>query len=213
MACAAVLFTAVRADAQIYAKLNGLYACVGVINPQVEFGISDHSAFQTEFVYSPWASVRGRHMKFGIFMNEYRYYINNVRSKGRGFYVAADVGMMAFDITRPRLGNGKLVWFDRNYSKGYGFMLGLAVGYEYRFKERWVVDAFIGGAYMNSMYNGYLADGTINMNPHRPPGKEPDSPDPFNGSAETMPCKIGISIGYRIFNPKKQPTETTSSVL
>ena len=34
-------------DAQIYAKLNGLYALVGVVNPAVEFRLTDHSAFQT----------------------------------------------------------------------------------------------------------------------------------------------------------------------
>jgi hypothetical protein len=28
-------------------------------------------------------------------------------------------------------------------------------------------------------------------------------PDPFNGSSEIMPFKAGVSIGYRIFNPKK----------
>lgn len=44
-------------DAQIYAKLNGLYALVGVVNPAVEFRLTDHSAFQTEFVYSPWKSI------------------------------------------------------------------------------------------------------------------------------------------------------------
>lgn len=201
--CAAVFCTAAAADAQIYAKLNGLYACVGVVNPQVEFRISDHSAFQSEIVYSPWKSIRGRHMHFGIFMNEYRYYINNMRNKGRGFYVGADAGMMVFDISRPRLGDGHLLWFSRNYGKGYGIMLGLSVGYEYCFCERWVLDVFVGGAYMNSMYNGYRADGTIEMNPHRPPGKEPSSPDPFNGSAETLPCRAGLSVGYRIFNPKK----------
>lgn len=199
-ACAAVFCTVATADAQIYAKLNVLYACVGVVNPQVEFRLSPHSAFQTEVVYSPWKSVRGRHMEFGIFLNEYRYYI---RDTGQGFYVAADAGLMAFNMSRPRIGGGKLVWFDDNYGKGYGYMVGLAIGYEYRFKERWLLDVFIGGAYMNSMYNGYHADGRIEMNPQRPPSKQPSSPDPFNGSAETLPHKIGLSIGYLIFNPKK----------
>ena len=84
---------ATEGQAQIYAKLNGLYACVGVINPQVEFRLSDHSAFQTEIVYSPWQSIKGHPMHFGIFMNEYRYYI---KEHNRGFYVGGNVGMMAF---------------------------------------------------------------------------------------------------------------------
>ena len=52
-------------------KINGAYALVGVINPQVEFRLSPHSAFQTEFVYSPWQSIFGGHpMHFGILLNE-----------------------------------------------------------------------------------------------------------------------------------------------
>ena len=46
----APLLRPATAGAQIYAKLNGLYALVGVINPAVEFRLTDHSAFQTEFV-------------------------------------------------------------------------------------------------------------------------------------------------------------------
>ena len=67
-----------RLDAQIYAKLNGLYALVGVINPAVEFTVSPKSTFQTEIVFSPWKYVNDhgvdKPMKFGILMTEYRRY-------------------------------------------------------------------------------------------------------------------------------------------
>ena len=65
-----------QAQAQTYAKLNGLYALVGVINPAFEFTLSPKSTFQTELVISPWKEVgsNGKHMLFGIFMNEYRRY-------------------------------------------------------------------------------------------------------------------------------------------
>ena len=80
-------------DAQIYAKLNGLYALVGVVNPAVEFRLTDHSAFQTEFVYSPWKSInvdgQSKPMHFGIFLNEYRYYF---RGYARGWYVGGNAG-------------------------------------------------------------------------------------------------------------------------
>ena len=62
-------------QAQGYVKLNGLYALGGVVNPQVEFRLSEHSAFQTEIVYSPWRSINSHHMHFGIFQNEYRYFV------------------------------------------------------------------------------------------------------------------------------------------
>ena len=83
-------------------KLNGTYAVVGVINPQVEFRLSPHSAFQTEIVYSPWRSIDGYHMHFGIFLNEYRYYSSE---RTKGLYVGSHAGMMTCDMSKPELNN------------------------------------------------------------------------------------------------------------
>ena len=49
LAAAGILLSAQRSEAQTYVKLNGLYALVGVINPAVEFRLSPHSTFQSEF--------------------------------------------------------------------------------------------------------------------------------------------------------------------
>ena len=158
-------------DAQIYAKLNGLYALVGVVNPAVEFRLTDHSAFQTEFVYSPWKSInvdgQSKPMHFGIFLNEYRYYF---RGYARGWYVGGNAGMMAFRMSKPYI-------------------------------ENW-------GIHLENRYNGYDLDGRTQMEPHRP--VQPLHPDPFNGSSEWYPNKIGISIGIRIYDPElhRQRSET-----
>lgn len=182
------------AKAQIYGKLNALYACVGVINPQVEFRLSKHSAFQTEFVASPWNSIaNGHHMLFGIFENEYRYYF---RSCNNGFYAGIDAGLLFFNMSKPYFRDGKLQLQDR-YCKGYGYRLGVSIGYEYRFRERWLLDVFAGFGYTATWYNGYRLDGTLIEHPH---GHEWD---PFNGSAQWMPSKLGLSIGYRLFDPAK----------
>ena len=66
--------------------------------------------------------------------------------------------------------------------------------------ERWILDVYLGWAYMASWYNGYALDGTIDMYPHRP--VPPATPDPFNGSAEWYPNKVGLSIGLLIFKGK-----------
>lgn len=182
-------------QAQGYVKLNGLYALGGVVNPQVEFRLSEHSTFQTEIVYSPWRSINRHHMHFGIFQNEYRYFI---REANDGFYVGATVGMMAFDMSKPQLTNGRIVLQNR-YSKGYGFMAGAVIGYEWRFAERWLLDAYIGFGYMHSNYNGYSLDGVIDLYPSRPEDKQPTSPDPLNASAEWLPTKAGISIGFLLW--------------
>lgn len=201
IAALAVLFvftaTALPAGAQTYVKLNGLYALAGVVNPSVEFVISPKSTVQTEIVVSPWESIGGKHMLFGILMGEYRRYF---RGHNDGWYLGANAGMMAFDMSKPYMDGWHLRFKDR-YCKGYGFMIGICAGYEWQFRERWVLDAFLGWSWMSSFYNGYSMDGEIDMHPHRP--VQPEYPDPFNGSSEWYPNKIGLSIGYRIISPKR----------
>ncbi|MBQ3248679.1 MAG: DUF3575 domain-containing protein [Alistipes sp.] len=177
-------------------KLNAAYALVGIINPQVEFRFTPHSAFQAELVYSPWQSVKGHPLHFGMFINEYRYYIAPRHT--RGLYVGANVGMMGFNMSKPMFVDGGVKLQDR-YCKGYGFMLGGVVGYQWLFAERWMLDVFVGFSYMYTMYNGYSMDGVIDMHPNRPAWKEPASPDPFNISAEWLPNKAGISIGFLLW--------------
>ena len=190
-----------RLDAQISAKLNGLYALVGVINPAVEFTVSPKSTFQTEIVFSPWKYVNDhgvdKTMKFGILMTEYRRYF---KQHNRGWYLGANMGMMGFKMSKPQFSDG---WFLENrYSKGYGMMIGICGGFEYQFADRWLLDAYFGWSYMLSWYNGYSLDGTIDLYPHRP--VQPEKPDPFNGSHEWLPNKIGVSIGFMIFNPARR---------
>lgn len=97
-------------------------------------------------------------------MGEYRRYF---KEHNRGWYLGANIGMQAFDLSKPYIENWKLK-FENRYSKGYGFMIGLCVGYEHIFRERWVLDAYFGWSWMSSFYNGYSMDGKIDMNPgHR----------------------------------------------
>lgn len=183
------------ANAQGYIKLNGLYALGGIINPQVEMRISNHSTLQAEIVYSPWRSIKGHHLHFGIFTNEYRYFF---REANDGWYVGAHAGIVLMDVSKPQIVNGKF-GFQNRYSKGYGVLAGAVVGYEWRFAERWLLDAYVGFGYLHSNYNGYSLDGKIDMNPHRPDYKQPEYADPFNASAEWLPTKIGLSIGFLLW--------------
>ena len=188
------------AQAQVYAKINALYALVGVVNPQVEAVISPHSTLGVEATFSPWRSVKGKHLFFGMFSGEYRYYIKGATS---GFYAACSAGAMGFDINKPYFfKNGKFLNFNRNYGKGFGLTLGLGVGYHHHFTERWSIDAFVAFAYMRSWYNGYTPNGEVVMDPQG--HEEYIYPDPFNGSSEILPLKAGISIGYCLFRGKNR---------
>lgn len=199
MVCAAM---PTMAQAQIYAKLNALYAVVGVINPQLEFVVGPHSSISIDPMFSPyktikWGERNDIHAQCGILQTEYRFYI---KPEARGFYVSANAGMQAFDLTRPHLfQNGKIISFEQGFGRGFGLMVGIGIGYTHTFKERWVVDAFFAFDRMWSWYNDYFANGEINLFPRHQ--KEPKYPDPFNGSAEWLPSKIGVSIGYKIFDP------------
>lgn len=187
------------ASSQIYAKLNMLYACVGVINPQLEFVVGPHSSIVIDPTYSPWKNVNGKHLHFGILQNEYRYYI---KPEARSFYVSGHFGAQLFDLTRPYFfQRGKVLSWESGFGRGFGVMVGIGIGYSHTFKERWVVDAYFAFDRMWSWYNDYYANGEINMYPGHQ--KEPQYPDPFNGSAEWLPSKIGVSIGYKIFDPTK----------
>ncbi len=187
------------ATSQIYAKLNTIYAVIGIINPQLEFVVGPHSSIVIDPTYSPWRSVKGKHFNFGILQNEYRFYI---KREAKGFYVSANVGTHLFDMTRPYLfNNGKIISWESGFGRGFGVMVGLGIGYSHRFKERWVVDAYFAFNRMWSWYNNYNANWEIQMDPAHQ--KEPPHPDPFNGSAEWLPSKVGLSIGYMIFDPKK----------
>lgn len=200
----AVVIMAVPAvsQAQIYAKLNALYAVVGVVNPQLEFVVGPHSSISIDPMFSPYRSIKWGdrndiHAQFGILQAEYRFYI---KREARGFYVSANAGMQAFDMTRPYLfQGGKFISFEEGFGRGFGLMAGIGIGYTHTFKERWVVDAFFAFDRMWNWYNDYLANGEINLFPRHQ--KEPKYPDPFNGSAEWLPSKIGVSIGYKIFDP------------
>ena len=190
------------AKGQIYAKLNALYAVAGVVNPQLEFVVGPHSSVSIDPMFSPYKTIRWGerndiHALFGILQAEYRYYINR---EAKGFYVSANAGMQAFDLTRPYFFQGdKIISFEQGFGRGFGVMTGIGIGYSHHFKERWVVDAFFAFDRMWSWYNDYNADGSINLFPRHQ--HEPKFPDPFNGSAEWLPSKIGVSIGYKIFDP------------
>lgn len=200
-------------QAQTYVKLNGLYALGGIINPAAEFTLSKHSTFQTELVISPWKSINykgvGRPMLFGLLINEYRYYF---RESNSGWYAGANFGFGIHHMTKVNLGSGPR--FKDTSAKGYNVMGGISGGYEWRFAERWLLDAFVGFGYIYSRYNGYaLVDGVVEggvtynrgeiiMTPNR--SQQPVHPDPWNSSAEWIPYKIGVSIGFLINNPNKQ---------
>ena len=104
-------------------------------------------------------------------------------------------------INMEKLGKKEPCLFLMNHSSFTDLKIASKILFSRPYNIISTVDAFIGVGYLRSWYNGYQPDGTIVMSPQ---GHEDyEKPDPFNGSSEVMPFKAGISIGYRLFNPKK----------
>lgn len=198
-----LLMLIVSAEAQSYVKLNALEAAVGMINPSLEFTLSKHSTYQLDINISPWKKIWDKkHFAFANILNEYRYYF---KEHNKGWYVGGTAGVQVFDMSKPQFFDGEYAKFslENRYCKGYGFNIGGLVGWEKQLgkNKRWLMDVYLGVAYMVSWYNGYSLDGEIDLTPHRPHGAT--YIDPWNGSAETMPNTIGISFGYRFIKDKR----------
>lgn len=67
------------------------------------------------------------HVTFAIFMSESRRFFEEYN---RGWHLGDNVGMMAFDMSKPCIENWKLK-FGNCYCKGYGMAIGLCVSCEY----------------------------------------------------------------------------------
>jgi len=197
-----LILSPIRIFAQSYVKLNALTAVVGIINPSVEFTLSNHSTYQLDVNISPWKKIwDGKHMAFGLVLNEYRYYF---KEHNMGWYLGGSAGLQVFDMSKPQLEQGFGFTLENRYCKGYGINLGGLVGWEKQLgkNKRWIMDVYIGISYMLSYYNGYSLDGEIDMYPHRT--YEPKYPDPWNGTAETYPSTIGVSFGYKFIKGRDE---------
>lgn len=163
------------AAAQSYVKLNGIYALIGVINPSIEMPLSNKFTFNMEGVYSPWKSVNNRPMNIGMFMNEVRWH---PRGNYNGWYVGATAGMQGFHMAKD----------DTKNCKGWGVLFGATTGYQWQLGKRLLLEAFLGYGWQHSWYVGYspITDEQIY---------------PYNKSAEWLPYKLGLNIGYKFFDP------------
>ncbi len=166
------------ASAQSYVKLNGIYALAGVINPSVEIAVSEQFSFNTEVVYSPWKSVNNKPLHFGIFMNEVRWH---PKETFKGWYLGPTVGMQGFYMSKDN---------EKN-CKGWGILMGLTAGYQWQVSKRLLLEAFLGYGWQHSWYVGYDQ-------------KTGEEKYPYNKSAEWLPYKIGLNIGYKIFDPERK---------
>jgi len=165
--------------AQTYAKVNLLGLPVGMFNGGLEAKISDKMTLQPEFFISPWRSFLGNKLQIYNLNLEGRYYF---KESFRHFYVGANAGIAIFDLQKWNYLN------SNKYQRGYSWLFGITVGYQYPISEKLNLDMYLGGATSQGFYHGYdILD-----------GQRYEPKNPWNRSGELIPYKIGVALSYKI---------------
>ncbi len=164
-------------------KGNTLFLPVGIANLGLEFEISKNFSLQGDVFISPWKSFAGNHAQVYMGHLEGRYYFHEVFRK---WYVGANAGTGVFDLTKWNyIGSDK-------FQRGFNWMLGGTVGYQFQWKEQWNIDAFLGFGTVQSLYHGYEPQ-------ENPPGfYRYDGATGWNKSGEFLPYRGGIMIAYQL---------------
>lgn len=170
-------------DKDKYIKGNALLANFGIINVGYEHQLDDNKTLEIDALYSPWKSIQGNHLQAFILTVEGRYFFNKAFDK---WYLGGHVGGSVFNLTKWHYWNRNL------YQEGFNYMLGLTLGYEFKWKEKWIADFHIGAGTVQSSYKGYQVDKTTGERTRY------EDAENFNKSGEIIPYKIGVMIGYKL---------------
>jgi hypothetical protein len=174
-----VLLFSIHSQSQTYIKVNALTTLLTIPNVGIETSIGKKSTFQLDVTASFWKSVDGKPKEFYIFIPEYRYHF---KEKEKGFYVGAHVGATIFNFQKWNYLN------TDKYEKGFGYLMGVTVGYKVKINDKFILDCFIGGGSSQGFYKGYnLSDGI-----------RYDGAENYNKSGEWLPYRGGVMVSYKL---------------
>lgn len=185
---------------ETYIKANALFLPVGMVNVGVERQLSEHFTVQGDVFISPWKSFAGKHAQAYLIGFDGRYYFSKAFEK---FYVGANITGGLYNIQKWNYWNdnfyvhkdGEVTPYIQSnlYQKGFTFVFGAVGGYQFKIKERWNIDLYLGIGTMQSYYKGYdklsgdrYDEGADSM------GNE------WNGSGEWLPYRGGVMISYKL---------------
>lgn len=173
------LLFSLSSSSQSYVKVNALTTLLGVPHMGIETSIGKKSTLQLDLLASPWKSVDGKPLQFYIFIPEYRYHF---KDKYDGFYVGGHIGATAFNFQKWNYLNTDL------YERGFGYLIGVTVGYQKKINDRFLLDCFLGGGNQQAFYHGYKISS----------GERYETAENWNKSGEWLPYRGGVMISYRI---------------
>lgn len=166
-------------QSQTYVKVNGLTTLLTIPNVGLETSIGGKSTFQFDITASFWKSIRGERSQFYLFIPEYRYHFNE---KYKGFYIGSHIGFTLFNVHKLNYLNTNL------YQKGFGYLMGVTIGYQIKVNDRFLLDCFIGGGNSQGFYKGYNTVTNVRY----------ENADNYNKSGEWLPYRGGFMVSYRI---------------
>jgi len=164
---------------QSYIKVNLPHFLIGIPSIGVEVGISPKATFQLDATMSFWNSINDRPWVFNQIFPEVRYYF---KEKNDGFYAGVHVGYGMFKLSK----NNSYAKSNL-YQYGYIWFTGLTAGYQWKIKERWLLDLFLSGGWSKANYEGFDKNN----------GMRYDLASGINLSAQSIPYRGGLMLGYK----------------
>ena len=169
--------------------MNGTYALFAIPSIGIEVGIAPKVTFQLDATMSFWNSITikskptitNRPYVFSQIFPEVRYYF---KDKNEGFYTGVHVGYGMFKLQKYGYGTSHPDW----YQYGYIIFTGATIGYQWKIKEKWLLDLFLGGGWSKANYEGFdRSNGSSRY----------DLDSGINYSAQSIPYRGGLMIGYK----------------
>jgi hypothetical protein len=166
---------------QTYIKFNAFTALALVPNVEVETSIGEKTTFSFDIMASFWESFNDKKpMKFYTFTPEIRYHF---KEKYNGLYAGFHSGFDVYEIQKW------IYWDTTFYEKGIGYRLGATIGYNFKLKDKFLLDVFVGGGWHQGFYHGYYNDGTSGRY---------ETAKKWNKSGEWLPYRGGVMISYKL---------------
>ncbi|MCD0471998.1 DUF3575 domain-containing protein [Flavobacterium sp. JAS] len=176
-----VLFFSIQSQSQTFIKFNAATALLAIPNVGIETSIGKKLTFSVDVMASFWQSFDGHSpMEFYTLTPELRYHF---KEKYNGFYVGGHAGPDVYKIQKWNY------WDTNKYEHGFGYRLGVTVGYNIKLSDKFLLDVFAGGGWHQGFYHGYYNDGT--------PGRYEKAAN-WNKSGEWLPYRGGVMISYKL---------------
>lgn len=176
-----VLFFSIQSQSQTFVKFNAATALLAIPNVGIETSIGDKMTFSVDVMASFWESFNGHSpMKFYTLTPEVRYHF---KEKYNGLYVGGHMGVDKYDLQKWNY------WDTNNYEHGFGYRLGVTVGYNIKLSDKILLDIYARGGWHQGFYHGLYNDGT--------PGRYEKTVN-WNKSGEWLPYGGGVMISYKL---------------